>query len=830
MKKLYLLICLFVIFFEGFSQITNYYSQRTEYYSPFFTSGTSGAFNQGNYQLGMYSNGGTTKQIFGCRTLKTDGVNAGNSRPLKVGDEFRISISAHTVFGTMGFALLASPSSRSIWEDRLNSAAISFNLDAHGYWYARCYDGTTINNYANSGSFNIGGTTSYKNFIFTCVLTAPNRMNATIFDGTNTSYFFDLFLNTSSPITEYSIYLSDAWDGSGNYDVYWNTNSSAASDYIKNTKNLSIGSSNGNFTIDQVLSDGLDANSTTSISANTLNKKGTGTIGLTAQNTYTGLTSVEGGVLQLNRTGGNTIPNTNDISVFSGATLKISTNQSVNNLTLDGSLIVDDGATLTIKGTLLVGTTGALSILGNLVIDSGATLNISGSYTDASGRIIINNNANLLQTTTATNTGSIIINKNSASIQLFDYTLWSSPVAGQNLKTFSPNTLDSRFYSYDSSQNLYSAVNPLTTAFATATGYLIRAPNSWTASTPTTFNGAFTGVPNNGTITLSGLTANSFYAVGNPYPSTISAALFLSGNTTGGTLYFWRKTNGASGSAYATKTSAGATTSGGLTPTNEIGVGQGFIVKTGNDATPSLTFTNAMRTSSSSAVFLRKTEERNRFWLNLTNTNGLFSQMLVGYMPEATSGYDNAIDGRYINDAPTALTSLINGEEYTIQGRALPFNSSDVVPLNFKTDIAGNYTIAIDHVDGFFSTGQPIYLKDNLLNTVTNLSSGSYSFASAIGTFNSRFEVVYESVLEVNTSEFSPNSVIAYSENGEININTGKTLIDQIRVYDLHGRLLAEKKQINATETKTTSFAVNQLLLIEITAVNGAKITKKIIQ
>jgi hypothetical protein len=204
--------------------------------------------------------------------------------------------------------------------------------------------------------------------------------------------------------------------------------------------------------------------------------------------------------------------------------------------------------------------------------------------------------------------------------------------------------------------------------------------------------------------------------------------------------------------------------------------------------------------------------------------------MLVGYMPEATSGYDNAIDGRYINDAPTALTSLINGEEYTIQGRALPFNSSDVVPLNFKTDIAGNYTIAIDHVDGFFSTGQPIYLKDNLLNTVTNLSSGSYSFASAIGTFNSRFEVVYESVLEVNTSEFSPNSVIAYSENGEININTGKTLIDQIRVYDLQGRLLAEKKQINATETKTTSFAVNQLLLIEITAVNGAKITKKIIQ
>ena len=92
-------------------------------------------------------------------------------------------------------------------------------------------------------------------------------------------------------------------------------------------------------------------------------------------------------------------------------------------------------------------------------------------------------------------------------------------MAGQNLKSFSPNTLDNRFYSYDSSQNLYSQVNPSSTSFSPATGYLIRAPNTWTASTPTTFNGVFTGVPNNGTITLTGLTPNKFYAVGNPYPS-----------------------------------------------------------------------------------------------------------------------------------------------------------------------------------------------------------------------------------------------------------------------------------------------------------------------
>jgi hypothetical protein len=54
--------------------------------------------------------------------------------------------------------------------------------------------------------------------------------------------------------------------------------------------------------------------------------------------------------------------------------------------------------------------------------------------------------------------------------------------------------------------------------------------------------------------------------------------------------------------------------------------------------------------------------------------------------------------------------------------------------------------------------------------------------------------------------------------------------MELVRVYDLQGRLLAEKKQINASETKLSTTATNQLLLVEITAANGSKITKKIIQ
>jgi hypothetical protein len=477
----------------------------------------------------------------------------------------------------------------------------------------------------------------------------------------------------------------------------------------------------------------------------------------------------------------------------------------------------------------------------SFTINSENSITVAGAVTN-NGSFVVQNNANLVQTNTAavTNTGNIIVNRNSATIQLYDYTLWSSPVSGQLLQGFSPNTLANRFYTYDSTagtSGLYSVVSaPSTTNFAAANGYLIRAPNTWTAAAPTTFNGVFTGVPNNGTvpITLNYTDAShAFNLVGNPYPSTIDAQAFITENTTTieSTLYFWRKTNGGQGSSYAAYNPAGGTATY-ASPTSEvpngtIQVGQGFFVQAKSAST--LNFKNAMRLASTSTQFFRSNTdvERNRIWINITSTLGVFSQMLVSYMTDATQGVD-FLDGRYINDAPTALTSIINAEEYTIQGRALPFTTTDTLPLGFKTDVAGNYTIAIDHVDGLFSSGQTIYLKDNLLNSVTDLSAGSYSFASAIGTFNSRFEVVYQSALGVNHPTFSSNSVMAFSENGAIKINTGSDIMAHVEVYDLQGRLLVEKKQINTTETKITSTVINQIVLVQISNSNGAVVTKKI--
>lgn len=568
-----------------------------------------------------------------------------------------------------------------------------------------------------------------------------------------------------------------------------------------------------------------------------------------------------------------TSPNSNVIDVTTTAA-------AVTSCTWDGSAwsnTTGPDATLDaiIEGVYSTGVDGeftAKSITvntGSLTINSGNNLIVVEGLTNnlTAADVVVESNANLLQAgSTNTNVGEITVKRNSAAIQRLDYTLWSSPVTGQGLYAFSPTTLPNRFYVYNPNTNQYSnavgfdLVNlqyptPLVAPngingtdnnnveFAQATGYLIRTPYNHSL-TPTTFAGTFAGVANNGDITVSGLTNGLYYAVGNPYPSTIDADQFILDNsigdnplTPGDGLYFWRKTNNASQAtnptaSYATYTTAGGVKSGGdtldIVPSGVIQVGEGFIVKT---TATSLVFNNDQRIANNDDQFLKTSSvERHRIWLNLASETSIVNQMMVSYMTGATQGIDAAIDGRFFNDSPTALNSLVNNEEFSIQGRSLPFESTDVVALVFKTAIAGTYSIAIDQVDGIFSNAnQNIFLKDNLLNVEHNLRNAPYSFATEAGSFTNRFEIVYQSTLSVSNPIFE-NGVVVYSKNKVIEINTGLEAMATVRVIDVRGSVIAESKAVHATTLSIPLTQVaNQVLIVQITAANGQTVSKKIV-
>jgi hypothetical protein len=486
----------------------------------------------------------------------------------------------------------------------------------------------------------------------------------------------------------------------------------------------------------------------------------------------------------------------------------------------------------------------------SVVISSGDTVTLSGALISIPGTLVtINNNANLIQSgTTNTNSGAIIIKRNSSALKRQDYTIWSSPVASQQLQSFSPQTLSGRFYTYNTTTNLYDVVaSPSTTNFDAAKGYLIRMPNNHPA-TATIWAGQFAGVPNNGNYSftlVNGGAGQRFNLVGNPYPSPIDATAFIgdSNNTSSitGALYFWRKTNNALSPTYCTWTLGGFVSNGEaqvFDPNDVIQTGQGFFVEGTGSGT--VNFNNSMRINNHANQFFKNatanvtnttTIERNRVWLNATNASGLFSQAMVGYITNATQGVDNTIDGKYINDGDIALTSLIDTTPYAIQARALPFDANDVVPMQFKVTTAGEYTIAIDHKDGLFADSQEVYLRDNLTGQIHNLNTGSYTFASESGTFTSRFELLYQIPLGYTQPTFNTNQVVVYKSNtDEIVVNTGTVVMSSVKVFDIRGRLLEEKTAINASQTTVKGGAANEVLLVQVTSQDGITIIKKVIR
>ena len=485
---------------------------------------------------------------------------------------------------------------------------------------------------------------------------------------------------------------------------------------------------------------------------------------------------------------------------------------------------------------------------GSLIVRSGASITVIGALINnaGAGAVVFENNANLLQGgTTNPNSGDITVKRNSSALIRQDYTLWSSPTFGaQTLLNFSPATLPARFYTYNTATNLYNVAIPSTTTFAAAKSYLIRMPNTH-PETATIWEGSFVGKPNSGNIsytlginTTAPITGTSYNAVGNPYPSPIDA-FALVGNTNNatsltGTLYFWRKTNNAASPSYSTWTTAGFVSNGeaqNVNPNGVIQTGQGFIAGT-TEAGSTIEFTNSMRVDNHVNQFFKSNDlvERNRIWLNATNADGLYSQTLVGYITDASNDLDRA-DGKYMNDGPIALTSIINDTPYAIQGRSLPFNAEDVVAMQFKATNAGTYTIAIDHVDGLFEADQAIYLRDELTGQQHDLKAGAYTFASEAGTFSDRFNLAYTNLLSTHNSVFDANAVVIFkNDNQSFAINSGNATMQTVKVFDIRGRLLATQTNINATQTTIAAGQANEVLLVQITLVDGATITKKVVR
>jgi len=87
----------------------------------------------------------------------------------------------------------------------------------------------------------------------------------------------------------------------------------------------------------------------------------------------------------------------------------------------------------------------------------------------------------------------------------------------------------------------------------------------------------------------------------------------------------------------------------------------------------------------------------------------------------------------------------------------------------------------------------------------------------------------YQKTLGVNTTFLDENNIVVSKNKGIIRIKSGTTALENVKLFDINGRLLVEKANINATETSIESAKyANQVLLVKITS--GEKVvTKKVV-
>lgn len=543
-----------------------------------------------------------------------------------------------------------------------------------------------------------------------------------------------------------------------------------------------------------------------------------------------------------------------------------------------------------ISGTNYNGLAGTLSVLNGAALTINSTNNITVTdwvNVQASGSFTINNTASLIQINNATNTGNITYRRTANNIRSLDYVYWSSPVSNFNVNNIISPLIPGPIWRWNPTipntnggQGNWEVANGDT--MLPAKGYIVRGPSSFSSTIPAPLNGTFIGVPNNGVInyTISrGSDQNTAYhqgangteitnfsdnwnLIGNPYPSAIRGSQFLFNNNTKiiGNIKLW--THGTLPSImaspfynsylynynpgdYLTYNFTGTSCCPAAASDLFIGAGQGFFVQMidGPAGSDTVTFNNSLRNASyDNSLFYRLNNaltstnspidvnnlERNRIWLDLISSSNQSDRTLFGYIEGATMARDSYFDSQTLKTGAMSIYTLIDSDKFLIQGRQLPFDIYDEVPIGIHLQNSGSYNIGIGGLDGIFTT-QNVYLKDKELDIIHDLKVAPYRFSSQSGTINNRFKIVYLNGA-LNNDQHSYSNTIKVVTNENIIIRSSFEIINSITIYDLLGRNLGEYKNIDATEfTIKNILKNNAALFLKIKLKNSVIINEKII-
>lgn len=463
--------------------------------------------------------------------------------------------------------------------------------------------------------------------------------------------------------------------------------------------------------------------------------------------------------------------------------------------------------------------------------------------------------------------GEILMYRKTTPMKASDYTYWSSPVQGWKLNQLSPNTNASRFYSYNPSTGNWAGHSGGNHIMQSGKGYIVQAPTGWSLTNAHNgvFEGHFVGTPNNSNVSINVTKgANTNNLIGNPYPSAIDIDKFIldpiNKSIFEGTIYLWTHNTAISNSIpgnhvynytaddYASynltggvKTSKSAIT-GVVTPTGKVASGQAFFINVKSElsnGTYQAQFNNSMRLVEQNNQFFRNSSpstsaestEKNRLWLNISNENGAYHETLLGYLDGATNELDYGFDGKHKNGGNfVSIYSILDENKLSIQGRALPFEETEIIPIGYVSTISSQMSIAIEQTDGFFGE-QNVYLFDKTTELYHDLKAAPFSFEATPGTFDNRFELRFTNeTLSVENPTLTENNLQVIKSNKTIEVKSPSNTIEAISVFDITGKQVAFYEDINQNAFSSNPLNIsNQVLIVKIKLENNEIVTQKLV-
>lgn len=493
----------------------------------------------------------------------------------------------------------------------------------------------------------------------------------------------------------------------------------------------------------------------------------------------------------------------------------------------------------------------SLELNADITLSDGEYLEIVHGCT-GSGEVIMEGEASVVQRNTTAAAPKIALTKTTRPKRRFDYVYWGTPIAEDFYGQLS-NAIAQGQATAGAFDQKYKYVTgagwQALTAVTNGKGFITRVKQQAPfidAVAEEVIDLPVTGIANNGDVTVS--VANnpaspnggtSYELLANPYPSAIDAAKFLRANTSlDGTLYFWTAASSNNGSAnyaqadYAVWNLAGTvvTSPSSQLPTGKIASAQGFRVKALGNGT--VTYTNCMRITNGNDNFFRMSaedaQERDRFKLTMTGTNGVFSQIQIGYFEEATMGYDRLYDAGRNSVSTSQLYSFTDTQKLSINTRPV-FEISDVVPIGVSkgADDDGEFTVSISQKEGIFNDSDvTVYLYDSEYGIYRDLSVQPYTFSVEEAAQNDRFFVVYQQPLDNN--DISQTTAMAYIKSGQLSVKAN-TDLKSVAIYDLAGRLIEAYYNLEGTELTKAFSHEEAVYMAKITLSNGTVAGAKLI-